>query len=813
MTNDKETKEEGKMARGLPKLVGARIRRVEDPRLLCGRGQFLDDIALPGMTEVAFVRSTHAHATIQSIDVEEALHSRGVLTVLTGEEVARRAKPLRAKLHEAPGLEHLARTYKLADWYPLAHRRVRYMGEAIVAIVAENRYLAEDAAEKVVVEYEPLPVVVDVEKAIEHDAPLLYEEWGDNIMMKADFRAGDVEGAFRESDVVLRETFHTNRCTGVSIETRGCIGWYDQASGHLRLWTSSQIPHVVRMIVAELLDMPENKLTVVAPDIGGGFGTKSQVFPEEIVLCLLARKVGRPVKWTEDRLENLQSAIHARQGAFTVELAARKDGMILGMRVRLLSDAGAYPAYPNTSNEPLHMSVVMPGPYRIRNYEYEMYNIVTNKSPLGPYRAVGAPMATYVGEYMVDCLARRLEMDPADVRRRNLIKRDEFPYTTATGLVYDSGSYIESLEKALEMVRYEQFRKEQQRLRAEGRYLGLGIACYVELTAPGSMFYAIWDASGFDTITVRLTPSGKVIVETGMCCPGQGYETTLAQVVGDELGVTVEDVTVFMGDTTATPFSWGSHSSRFSVVCCGAATLAVKQLKNRLSEIVARHLDVKAEELEFGSGCVGVRSSAAKQLSLREACRLAILRPDRIPASAPLSLEVTQSYEPPPLSTPNATHIAIVEVDVETGKVQILRYVVVHDCGKMINPMIVEGQIRGGTAQGIGNALYEQLVYSKEGQLLTGSLKDYMIPTAMEVPSIEVAHLETPSPLTVGGVKGMGEGGAIAPPGALANAVADALSQFQVKITELPITPERIWRQVHRSRGGEQRQRGASSPP
>ena len=787
------------MVVGPAKLMGARVKRVEDPKLLTGRGKFLDDITLPGMVEVAFVRSPYGHAKIRSIDTGEARQSPGVLAILAGEEAAHQARPLQAKLHEAPGLEQLARAYKIADWYPLALGQVRYVGEAVVAVVAENRYLAEDAAEKVVVDYEPLAVVADVEKALQPDAPLLYENWGDNVMLKADYQSGDTERAFREASVIVRETFRTNRCTGMSIETRGCIANYEPASESLVLWTSTQIPHVVRMTVAQLIGIPENKFQVIAPDIGGGFGTKSHVFPEEIVLCLLARQVGRPVKWIEDRLEDLQSAIHARQGVFTVELAADKEGTILGLRAKLLSDAGAYPAYPGTSNEPLHMSVILPGPYRIRNYDYEMYNVVTNKSPLGPYRAVGAPMATYVVEYLIDCLARQLGMDPAEVRIKNLVRRAEFPYTSVTGLVYDSGSYIEALKKAQEMADYKNFRREQQRLRDQGRYLGIGFACYVEITAPGSMFYAIWDASGFDTVTVRLTPSGKVIVETGMSCPGQGYETTLAQILGDEFGVGLDDVTVLMGDTTATPFGWGSHSSRFTVVCGGATLLAAKEVKKKLLEVAARHFGVSPERMEMENGLVGVHCSPGQRLPLSEICKMAMVRPDRIPGGVPVALEATQSYEPPPLSTPNATHLALVEVDPETGLVQIRKYIVVHDCGKMINPMIVEGQIRGGATQGIGNALYEDLVYNEDAQLLTGSLMDYTIPTAMETPAFEIAHLETPSPTTLGGVKGMGEGGAIAPPGALANAVADALSPFGVKILELPITPERLWRQIQQA--------------
>jgi len=781
-------------------LIGQNQKRVEDPRLLTGRGRFIADIALPGMAAVALARSPFAHAKIRSIDTSRASQMPGVVLVLTGEEVKREARPLQAKLHEAPGLEHLARTYRLADWYPLAVDRVRFMGEAVAVVVADTPYLAEDAVREIVVDYDPLPPVASVEAALEPGAPLLYPEWGENVMLRADFQAGDPENAFRHAAVVVRETFHTNRCTALSIETRGCAADFDPSSGRMNLWTSSQIPHVVRMTVAQLTGFPENQLNVIAPDIGGGFGIKSHVFPEEILICVLARRLGRPVKWIEDRSENLQAAIHARQGVFTVELAADGEGNILALRGRLLSDAGAYPAFPGTSNEPLHMSVILPGPYRIRNYAYEMLNVVTNKSPLGPYRGVGAPNATYTVEYLVDVLARQLKMDPAEVRKKNLVHREDFPYTTATGLVYDNGSYIESLEKVLEAARYREFKKEQERLRTQGRYIGLGLASYVEITAPGSMFYAIWDQSGFDTVTVRLTLSGKILVETGMSCPGQGYQTTLAQIVGDEFGVALEDVTILMGDTNSTPFSWGSHSSRFVVVCGGATLLAARKVKEKLVEVAARHWSIGADQLEVRAGHVVVKGDPERKLRLAEVCKLAMVRPDRAGGAAPEALEATQSYEPPPLTTPNATHLAIVEVDAETGQVKILRYIVAHDCGRMINPMIVDGQIRGGTAQGIGQALYEDLVYDEGGQLLTGSLMNYLVPTAMEVPEIEIIHLETPSPHTHGGVKGMGEGGAIAPPGALANAVADALSPFGVRVNELPITPERIWLQIQRAR-------------
>lgn len=792
------------------KLVGASVLRLEDPRLLTGRGRFVDDIRLPGIVHVAFVRSSYAHAAIKGINTRSARACPGVLAIVTGEELAGKVQPLRPKLYEAPGFESFARAYKSGAWYPLAFKKVRYVGEPVAAVVANDRYAAEDAAELVELEAEPLPPVVDAIQAMEPSAPLLYEEWGSNVMLRAEASFGDVEKAFHEAPVVVRERFELNRCTAVSIEPRVCLAEFDAGSGRLTLWSSTQIPHVVRMFVAELLSFPESQLRVISPDVGGGFGIKSVMVPEELIISSLALQLRQPVKWTEDRSENFLSAFQAREGEVDLELAAAADGTFLGLKAGIVSNAGAYPALPQTSVEPLHLGMILPGPYRISNYRYELSNVVTNKAPMGPYRGVAGPAATYVAEHLIDILAGKLRIDPALIRERNLVRDDDFPYTAATGLVYDSGRYIETMRAALRLAGYDEVRRQQPELWAQGRYVGVGVANYVEVTSPGSMFYAIWDASGFEGLTVRLSPTGSIEVLAGISSPGQGYQTALAQMVAQELGVALEDVKILMGDTGQSPFSWGVHSSRFAVVCGGAATLAARDLKGKVLSIASHLLGCPLEQLAVGEGKVFVGAEPERAVTLREISRVAYLRPDLLPTGAAVVLEATQYYEPPPVTCPNGTHVAVAEVDIQTGAIHLLKYAVAHDCGTIINPMLVEGQIRGGVAQGIGMALYEDIVYSEEGQLLTGTLMDYTIPTAVEVPEIEIAHLETPSPQTIGGVKGMGEGGAIPPPGAIANAVADALSPFGVRITRLPITPERVVRLVSHAK---ETQKDAQSSP
>lgn len=772
------------------RLFGASVKRVEDPRFLLGKATYVDDIRLPGTLGVALVRSPHAHARIKSIDTSKALQMEGVVRVLTGEEAAKRAKPQRVEfdMTRFPG------EYKPCDWPCIAVGKVRFVGDIVAAVVAESRYVAEDAAELVEVEYEPLPAVVDAEKGMEPGAPLVHEEWGDNIMLRVKLDAGETDKIFREADCVVRERFKTNRHCASPLESRGCLATYDAARGEMTLWTSTQMPHMVRSLVAEMLSFPEQKLRVIGPDVGGGFGLKCHVFPEEVIVCLLAWELGRPVKWIEDRRENLLGSFHAKEEIAYGEIATRKDGTILGLRAKFIGDMGAYTSYPWTPCfEPFQAVCALPGPYKIHNYQYEAIAVATNKTTLSVYRGVGLPPAAFVMESLVDMVARELKLDPAEVRRKNMIPASEFPYRTPSGLEYDSASNIEALEKALEMVGYKDFRKQQEELRKQGRYIGVGISSLIEMTTFGPSYWSplgVKSVSGYDSAAVRVDPSGGVTLSVGTFSHGQGHATVYAQLAADELGVDMESVRLEQGDTMTTPYGWGTWGSRSAVAGGGAVIRASQKVREKMLRIASHLLEVSVGDLEFEGGKVSVKGVPGKSLTVQEIARAAVYTAE-VPEDEEPGLEATYYYKPP---TPyaNATHIAVVEVDVETGQCKILKYVVAHDCGKIINPMIVDAQIHGGVAQGLGNAIYENLLYDENGQLLTSTLMDYLLPSAADVPHIEVAHFETPSPFSVGGIKGMGEGGAIAPPAAIGNAVADALSPFNVRIIQLPITPELV---------------------
>lgn len=773
---------------GPMKLVGARVKRVEDPRFLTGQGRYVGNIRLLHMVEATFVRSPHAHARILSIETERARAMPGVLTVLTGQELKGLVKPLRAEL-----IQEKIPAYKACDWYPLAWDKVRYVGDPVAVVVAESRYVAEDAAELVDVEYDPLPPVVDPEEASRGGA-LVHEEWGDNVMCHSEFTAGEVEAAFHTAAAVVAERFKTNRHYALPMETRGCVGSYEGAMGQLTLWSSSQMPHMVRTKLAELLDLPEHNIRVIAPDVGGGFGLKCHLFPEEVVIACLTRRLRRPVKWIEDRRESLTSSFHAKEEIVYGELALKADGTIAGIKARIIGDVGAYSAFPwSSAFEPLHTAQMLPGPYKIRNYHFIATSVATNKSTLSTYRGVGAPIAAYVIEHLIDLGARKIGMDPADVRLKNMIRREEFPYTSVTGMTYEVGGYVECLEKALEMATYRQFRQESQGEKRAGKRRGIGVSCYTEVTALGS---AYWQSVGvpmssYESALVRMDPSGKVVVMTGTHSHGQAHETVFAQIAADELGIPFEDVRVILGDTALTPYGWGTWGSRAAVTGGGAIILATRKLRQKLERLAAHRLEVAPQDIEIQSGVATVRGFPARSLSIKEIARRALFtEAANRPEGEDPGLEASHYFDPPPVTFPNATHIAMVEVDTETGEVDIVKYVVVEDCGRIINPMVVDGQIQGGVAQGIGGALLEHLVYDENGQLSTMTLMDYLVPTAADIPAIDIGHVETPSPLVPGGFKGVGEGGAIAPAAALANAVSDALGG--IPVTQLPLTPERV---------------------
>lgn len=774
----------------IPRYFGAKVKRLEDPRFLLGRAQYVDDIKMPNIACVAFVRSTYAHAKIKSIDASKALKLPGVVKVLAGEEASKKCKPLEVEIE----LSKFPGKYKSATFPPIAVGKVAFVGDIVAAVVARNRYQAEDAAELVEVDYEPLPIVLDAEEAMKKGAPLVHEEWGDNLMVSSAFSSGDVDKAFAEADVTVKGRFQMSRHCAAPMEPRVVLGFHDPAFDSTTVWSSTQMPHMVRTKIAESLSYPENKLRVVSPDVGGGFGMKAHVFVEELIIAMLTLELGRPVKWTEDRRENLYGSYHAQDELCYGELAVKKDGTIIGLKAKFIGDVGAYTSYPWTpAFEPIQAALQCPGPYKyLKNVSFESLAVATNKTTSSVYRGVGAPAGQYTMEHLLDMAAAKLGMDPAELRRRNLWRSEDFPIVSSTGLKYDSATPLESFEKALGIVHYQEFRKEQEEARKQGRYLGIGISCLLEPTGFGPEYWhaiGVDSVSGYESAQVRVDPAGGVTISVGTHSHGQGHNTVYAQIVADELGCEMNDVTFIQGDTSATPYGWGAWASRSAVAGGGALLTATKIVREKMFRIAADKLEVSPQDLEFNDGNIQVKGVPGKGISRRELARAAVYNA-KVPANEEPGLEGTFYYKTPnPVS--NATHIALVESDPVTGMVKLLKYAVVEDCGKMINPMIVEGQIAGGVAQGIGAVMLENLSYDESGQILTTSLMDYLMPGAADIPPFEFGHLETYCPISVGGIKGMGEGGAIASPVAVANAISDSLASFGWKpLTKLPASPE-----------------------
>jgi len=771
--------------------IGRPVHRVEDPRVLAGHGTYVDDMHLPRMAEVAFVRSPHAHARLLRVDVERARRHPGVVAVLTGAEAARHAAPVRGILLHYQGM-------KTGPQHPLALDRVRYVGEPVVVVAAASRAAAEDACELVEAEYEPLPPLLDADSALRPDAVRLHDELEDNCILHAAFRGGDPETAFREADHIFTDTFSFARHTGVTIEPRSLLAQFEPATRSLTVWVSTQVPHMMQAVLAAILGLEEHRIRVIAPDVGGSFGIKIHVYQDDIAACLVAVLTGRPVKWVADRRESFLADIHAREQRVAVELATKADGTILGLKAEVVAPVGAWSAYPRSSVVEGSQTVrLLPGPFRVRNYAYTLDVVAQNKVITSQYRAVGHPIAAACMDGIVDLAAAGLGLDPAEIRLRNLLRRHEFPYTSITGNLYDSGSYAECLEALMERSGYAALRQEQAHLRERGIYRGIGLCCFIEITGPGAQFYGMGGApiSGQDGTTVRLEPTGKVTALIGVTDQGQGTHTTMAQIVAEHLGVDVRDVKVISGDTAATPYGGGTWASRGSVVGAGAAILASQAVRAKIVAVAGHLLEANPDDLEIRGGRVSVKGSPARSLSLGDVARTVHYESHKLPKGMEPSLEATNHYTNPIAWTfTNGAHLASVEVDVETGEVRLLKYAVVEDCGRIINPAIVDGQVRGGVAQGIGGALYEECVYDGAGQLLTASLMDYLMPSTAEVPDILVDHLETPSPFTVGGFKGVGEAGTAGAPGAVMNGVNDALRPLGARITRQPMTPERILR-------------------
>jgi aerobic carbon-monoxide dehydrogenase large subunit len=779
----------------MARYVSRSVKRTEDPPLLMGRAHFMGDLRLPGLLAVKFLRSPHAHARVLHVDVRAALALPGVEAVVTGRDLASSTRPIRAVMSGAG--------YKESGWPALAHEKVRFAGEPVAAVVAGDQYRAEDALEAIEVTYEPLPAVVDAEAAMKPGAAILHAEMGDNVIFQTRFENGDVARMLASADIRLAETFRHARCSSSPMEPRGVMASVEPVDGTLTVWASTQSPHLMRSGLAEALGLPESRIRILCPAVGGGFGPKMHLYPEDIVVAELARRLRRPVRWLEDRRENLLASAQARDHVNHVEIGARKDGTLLAIKSTLICDSGAYSVYPVTASlEPLTAAGILPGPYRVAALAYDAYAVATNKCPAGAYRGVGMALGTFVRERLVDMVARRAGLDPVDVRRRNFVEASELPFTTASGLVVDSGDPRQSHERALDGADYATVRATPRT--ANGKYRGVGVAAYTEFTGMGSGTFrrrGMKQVSGHDAATVRVEPTGEVRGFVSAASQGQGHATTLAQVLADELGVPLESVSIVEGDTERCPHGSGSFASRSMVVSGGALVLAARRVREKIGTIAAHMLEAAREDLAFDDGVIAVRGAPGRALTVAQVANLAY-RPagGTLPPGVDPALEATQYYDPPPATFSNGTHVAVVEVDPETGQVTILRYVVVEDCGRIVNPMIVDGQTHGAVAQGIGNALYEDLTYDAGGQPLTTTFMDYLIPGTLEVPAVEVIHLETPPAVSVTGFKGMAEGGTIGSTAAVANAVADALAPLGLEIRELPVTPDRLYRLLKEKR-------------
>lgn len=758
-----------------PQMMGARVSRVEDPRLLSGQARYLDDVQIPGMLEIAFVRSPHAAAEIVSIDAKAAEEYPGVHAVMT--------------YGDCPVLLWERDAYKVGQPV-LANGEVRYVGEPVVAVIAENRYIAEDAAELVRIEYRPITPVLDMREAIMEQPRRVHDD-AKNVFFHKNYATPGFDEAFQAAPHHLKASFRTNRQTAVSMEPRGTAAMVDAASGRLTVYASTQSPHRMREDISNLLNIPEHLVRVIVPEVGGGFGMKANCYPEDIVVVRAALKLRRACKWVSDRVESLLSDVHGRDDIHDVEAAFDENGKIIAIRDHLMADGGAYPAYPFSGavGETSLAARVLTGPYDIPHLATMIDCTFSNKTPLGAYRGVWGPIASFIQEGVVDRVARHLGMDPAEVRRRNMIRSGQFPYRNAAGMVYDEGSYLKSMEDALQMVGYDEFRARQADMRKQGRYLGLGISVFVEPTAMASSEAG---SVGYESCTIRMEPSGRVTAAFGLGPTGQGHETTMAQILADQLGVPFEDIVVLHGDTDSAPYGGGTGGSRSGPIGGGAALVAGRQMRERLVKYAAHLLEAGEDDIELGEGNAWVAGVPDRSIAIRKIAETAYTNVRKIPEGLPIGLELTARYLPKrPVSFSNGTHIAEVEVDVKTGIVKVVRYAVVNDCGRLINPTIVEGQIHGGVAQGIGAVLLEALRYDHDGQLTTTTLLDYLLPETTDVPRMMIQHLETPSE-GEGGIKGMGEGSLIASPAAIAGAISDALEPFRGMVDTLPVTPAMV---------------------
>jgi carbon-monoxide dehydrogenase large subunit len=775
-------------------MFGKAVKRREDPRMITGRGLYVDDLHLPGMQSVVFVRSPYAHAKITKLDTSAAEKHPGVLKVYTGKDF---------NVGLPCGVTPPDSNIVMPAHPVMASDMVRHTGEIVAAVIAGDAGTARDAAELIDIEYEPLGVTVDCEKATQAGAPQLHAEVPNNVAFTWHQKGGDIDAAFSNAEVVVKERIVNQRLIPNAMEPRAVAGRYDKATGEITLWDTDQNPHVIRLLMCLITGLPENKVRVIAPDVGGGFGSKIFLYAEQPLIALMTKELGVPLKWAESRSENYLSTAHGRDHITYAEMAFKRDGTLLGLRVKTYANMGAYlstfaPLIPTSLYTPL-----LPGVYKLPALDTEVLGVFTNTVPVDAYRGAGRPEACYLIERLMDLAADELGVDPAELRRRNFIAPDQFPHTTVAGMTYDSGNYEDNLNKALEQFGYERWRQEQEKARQQGRYLGVGLACYIEACgiAPSKIVGKVWGGGAglWESGAIRVHPTSKVTVLTGSHTHGQGHETTFAQLVSDILQVPMEDIEIVHGDTGMIPYGWGSYGSRSLAVGGTALYKSAHKLVEKGRKIAAHLLEANEADIEYTGGKFSVKGSPDRAKALGEVVLMAHLAHD-FPADLEPGFEAQTFFDPTNFTFPAGTYLSIVEVDPETGVVTPLQFYCMDDCGNVLNPLIAAGQVHGGVAQGIGQALYENAVYDENGQLLSGSMMDYAVPKITQLPSYTTEFAGVPSPSNPMGVKGIGEAGTIGSTPAIVNAVVDALSPLGIRHIDLPLTPQNVWKAIQQAK-------------
>jgi carbon-monoxide dehydrogenase large subunit len=761
--------------------IGRPLRRFEDERFIKGTGRYIADLGLPGMAHMVIVRSVHAHAHIRRIDLTRARAAEGVIAAITASDIAGRVAPMAPDIRDGASVEPLPHPL-------LSGGKVRYVGDPVVAIVAETAAAASDAAELVHVEYDPLPAVVDARLALRGDVRV-HDHLSDNVLVRWRRASGDVTGAFHSAARVVTGRFHIPRLVAAPMEGRGTLAVYDPGTDHLTVWTSNQSAHRPRADLARVLRRHEETIRVIVPDVGGAFGAKGALAPETALAAYLAIEIGRPIRWIEGRSENFLTSYQGRGMDIDVEFAVTAEGRILGVRGRVIGDLGAY-LHPPSSFVPVTVALLATGMYDVGATEFEVLGVATNKAGTGPYRGAGRPEAAFVAERMIDLIAGELQIDPVELRRRNYITASQFPYTNPMGLVYDSGRYSEALDRALQMFDYPHWREVQRRARLEGRYVGVGVASYVERAGSGN-----WESG-----SVVVNPNGRVVVRSGATPHGQGHETTFAQIAADYLGVHPRDVVVEHGDSSAIPWGVGTFGSRSTTLAGSAIVRSLEKVREKASRVAAHLLEAAPADIVWDHGTLHVRGMPSREVTFK-AVAAAAYDPGRLPKDVEMGLDALSYFNMAGPVFPYGVYAAAIEIDRDTGDLRILKLVALDDAGRIINPLLAEGQVMGSIAQGLGSALVEAVTYDEDGQMRTGTFADYAVLRALDMPPVHSEFMETPSPLNPLGAKGVGESGSIGSPAAIANAVADALAPLGVRHVDLPVTPMKLWRLIHGVRG------------